>query len=235
MTVFFYFSSHNFMKQLLISLFILLMVPCLAQNKRIAYTYLALGDSYTIGEGVPASKRFPVQLIKELKKKGLKVKPAEIVATTGWTTDELTAGINEANLKANYDLVSLLIGVNNQYRGRDTAEYRMQFTELLEKAIEFGSGDPENVIVISIPDYGVTPFAKTRNPEKIAAEIAYFNNINREETQKAGVHYVNITAISKQAENDPSLLAKDELHPSAKMYFQWVNKILPVASKILKE
>jgi lysophospholipase L1-like esterase len=197
------------------------------------FTYLALGDSYTIGESVSANERFPVQLIEKLTSDGYKMKPATIVAQTGWTTDNLKSGINGATLAESYNLLTLLIGVNNQYQGRDTAEYRVQFIELLQTAIGFARKNPKNVIVVSIPDYGVTPFAAYRNTDKIGKEIDTFNQINLQETQNAGARYVDITSISRQAQSDPTLIAPDGLHPSGKMYRLWVEKIFPVAKNIL--
>jgi lysophospholipase L1-like esterase len=198
------------------------------------YTYLALGDSYTIGHGVDTDMRFPVQLAEKLTRNGFLVGSPEIVAQTGWTTDELAAAIESRELDENYDLVTLLIGVNNQFRGRDSGEYRVQFAELLQTAIGF-AGDEASVIVISIPDYGVTPFARDRNPEKIAKEIDLFNQINFEETQKTKARYINITGISRQAANNPELIASDGLHPSGEMYRLWVEAIFPVAKQILEK
>jgi lysophospholipase L1-like esterase len=197
------------------------------------YTYLALGDSYTIGESVSTDKRFPVQLSEKLTKNGLTVESTEIIAKTGWTTDELAAGIKSSELDENFDLVTLLIGVNNQFRGRDSEEYRTQFVELLQTAISF-TGDEKSVIVISIPDYGVTPFGKDRNPGKIANEIDLFNQINFEETQKTEAHYINITEISRQAASNSELIASDGLHPSGELYRLWVEGIFPLAKQILE-
>lgn len=198
------------------------------------YTYLALGDSYSIGESVSENQRFPVQLVEKLKSEDYKMHAATIVAKTGWTTDELKSGINAASLSKSYNLVTLLIGVNNQYRGRDSEEYRIQFRELLQTAIGFAQNNAKNIIVVSIPDYGVTPFAENRNPDKIENEIDIFNKINYEETQKAGAKYVDITPISREASSDQTLIAQDGLHPSGKMYGLWVQKILPIAKEILQ-
>jgi len=198
------------------------------------FTYLALGDSYTIGQSVAESERFPVQLVNKLNNNGVNVSKAEIVATTGWTTDELANGIKNTSLNESYDMVSLLIGVNNQYRGRDTAEYRTQFVDLLRTAIKFGNSNPDQVIVISIPDWGVTPFAEFRDTDKIAKEIDTFNQINRDETSNLGARYVDITSISRMAKNDPKLVANDGLHPSGEMYRLWVEEIYKVAKEILK-
>ncbi len=199
-----------------------------------AFTYLALGDSYTIGESVEQSQRFPVQLVQQLRSSGFSMNPAKIVAQTGWTTDELSNAIKNETLAKSYNLVTLLIGVNNQYRGRDADEYRIQFKTLLQTAIQFAGGDEQKVVVISIPDYGVTPFGQSRNPDKIAREIDNFNTINLQETQNMGARYVNITAISREAKNDETLVAADGLHPSGKMYKRWVEKILPEAKEILE-
>lgn len=194
--------------------------------------YLALGDSYTIGESVPEAERWPNQQAELLKTKGVSTE-VTIIARTGWTTDELWNGIQEATVEPPYDLVSLLIGVNNQYRGRDIQEYREGFVFLLNKAIEYAGGDANRVIVLSIPDWGVTPFANSRDSKKIAVEINQFNAVNEEESKKAGVHYVDVTPISREAVNDPSLIAPDGLHPSGKMYAQWAKLVLPEALKII--
>lgn len=197
------------------------------------FNYLALGDSYTIGEKVEKDERFPVQLANELNRQNYAVAQPVIIAKTGWTTDELAEGINKNKLQQQFNLVTLLIGVNNQYRGRDTAEYRVQFKELLQTAINF-TGNAKKVIVISIPDYGVTPFAENRNPKKIGEEIDWFNTINREETVKKESYYVDITGISRMAKTDKTLIASDGLHPSGKMYWLWVEKIINSAKLILE-
>ncbi len=195
--------------------------------------FLALGDSYTIGESVPPSERWPVQLTALLRAEGIKIDDPLIIATTGWTTDELSAGIDRANPQGNFDLVSLLIGVNNQYRGRDSQEYRGQFVSLLKRAVGFANGRPSRVIVLSIPDWSVAPFAAGRDRAKIAVGIDQFNAINREEAERAGAHYLDIAPISRQAAADPDLIAGDGLHPSGKMYAEWARLALPVARKAL--
>lgn len=195
--------------------------------------YFALGDSYTIGESVAESERFPNQLASMLANEGLTVE-VTIIARTGWTTDELWQGIQAQTVSPPYDMVSLLIGVNNQYRGRSLEEYREGFVFLLNKAIEYASGDVNRVIVFSIPDWGVTPFASGRDAAQIASEIDAFNQINLEETQKAGAHYVNVTPVSRKAKEDPALIAGDGLHPSGKMYAEWAKSALPIALSILK-
>jgi lysophospholipase L1-like esterase len=207
--------------------------PALAPENSMNLRYLALGDSYTIGESVDETERFPNQLAALLAGKGVTVE-VTIIARTGWTTDELWRGIQAQTVTPPYDMVSLLIGVNNQYRGRDIEEYREGFVFLLDKAIEYAGGDVKRVIVFSIPDWGVTPFAAGRDAAQIAAEIDVFNQVNLEETQKAGAHYVDVTPVSRKAKDDPSLIAGDGLHPSGRMYAEWAKLALPVALDILK-
>ncbi|MBI1951547.1 MAG: SGNH/GDSL hydrolase family protein [Acidobacteria bacterium] len=193
--------------------------------------YLALGDSYTIGEMVGAEERWPVQLAVLLRGRGVAVADPEIVARTGWTTDELMAGIDRAAPAGSFDLVSLLIGVNDQYRGRDPGEYRNQFRALLERAASYAGGEAARVIVLSIPDWGTTPFAEGRDRGRIAAEIDRFNAINREETEKRGARYVDVTPESRAAagEGAQTLIAPDGLHPSGGMYAGWARLALPQA------
>lgn len=188
--------------------------------------YFAIGDSYTIGESVTPAERFPHQLARELD-----LPEPLVVAKTGWTTDELANALNAIRVAGPYDLVTLLIGVNNQYRGRDAEQYRGEFAELLQRAVAFAGGDAKKVIVVSIPDWGVTPFAADRDRAKIATEIDRYNAVNREETAKAGARYVDITAVSRG--NDPGLVAGDGLHPSGKQYAEWVKLILPEARAAL--
>ena len=202
--------------------------------------FLALGDSYTIGESVSEEERWPNQLA-ELIKSSHQFDETQgsievtIIARTGWTTDELWNGMQEVNINPPYDFVSLLIGVNNQYRGRDVEEYRDGFIFLLNKAIEYAGEDPNRVIVLSIPDWGVTPFANGRDSKKIAVEINQFNAVNEEESKKAGVHYVNITPSSREAVTDSSLIASDGLHPSGKMYSEWAKLALPEVLRIIEK
>ena len=198
-----------------------------------AFHYLALGDSYTIGESVSEEDRWPNQLAKLLEAEGIRVE-VTIIARTGWTTAELWQGIQNNKIQPPYDLVSLLIGVNNQYRGYDINEYREQFVFLVNKAIAYASGKPKRVLVVSIPDWGVTPFASGRDRRQIAREIDEFNRVNWEETEKAGAHYIDITPISREAVMEPDLIASDGLHPSGKMYAMWSEQLLPLAREILK-
>lgn len=191
--------------------------------------FLALGDSYTIGESVAEADRWPNQLVRALRAEKTVVADPEIIAKTGWTTDELSAAIDGVKPHGPYTLVTLLIGVNNQYRGREAEQYRKEFVALLHRAIGFAGGDAKRVIVVSIPDWGATPFAEGRDRAKIGAEIDHFNAIAREEAMRAGAHFADITPVSRHASTDPTLVAPDGLHPSAKMYAKWVAVIEPEA------
>jgi lysophospholipase L1-like esterase len=192
--------------------------------------FLALGDSYTIGEGVAEAERWPVRLAALLRERGVPVGDPEIIARTGWTTDELSAAIDEADPRGPYALVSLLIGVNNQYRGRDAEQYRAEFADLLRRAAGFAGGDASRVLVLSIPDWGVTPFADGRDRPRVAAEIDVYNAIAREEAARAGARYVDVTA---QTRADPASLVSDGLHPSGRSYAEWARLALPAAAEIL--
>lgn len=194
---------------------------------------LALGDSYTIGEGVAEADRWPVRLAAMLRARGTTVAPPKIIARTGWTTDELSAAIDAARPDSAYDVVTLLIGVNNQYRGRSEEQYRTQFRALLERAITLAGGRASRVLVVSIPDWGVTPFAAGRDRSAIARAIDRFNAINRDEAARGGAHYADITPVSRRAAADASLTAADGLHPSAAMYAAWLDVIFPISLRIL--
>lgn len=206
-------------------------VPSTSEN---GFTYLALGDSYTIGESVLETERWPVQLAEKMSSEGVKVTIPTIVAKTGWTTDELNAAIDKADLAPTYDMVSLLIGVNNQYRGRPVDEFTPEFAALIDRAIGFAGGKKKNVFVVSIPDYGVTPFAKSRNPMKISMEIDEYNEASEEICKEKGVTYIDITPISREAVDKPAYIASDGLHPSSEMYMAWVDKITPIIIGKLK-
>ena len=197
--------------------------------------YLALGDSYTIGEGVGEEERYPVLLSESLKGFDIHLSEIKIIARTGWTTDELSEAIDKAELSKPWELVTLLIGVNNQYRGRSPESYRSEFVALLERSIDFAGGRKDRVIVLSIPDWGVTPFAEGRDREKIASETDAYNGINREESERAGVSWLDVTTISREAALKPELLAADGLHPSGLMYRYWVKDLLPLAFRILNK
>jgi len=192
-----------------------------------AFRYLALGDSYTIGESVEPDERWPVQLARQLENSGFSLVDVQIVARTGWTTSELAQGVDGADPVGPFDLVTLLIGVNNQFRGLGLDEYRAEFEALVDRAIGFAGGDPSRVIVVSIPDWGVTPFAAGYPSDVIATEIDAFNDVGEAGAIRAGTHWVDITAISRSGQ--PELAADDGLHPSGAQYQEWVSLILPVA------
>lgn len=204
----------------------------ISENSEKKFNYLALGDSYTIGESVGESDRFPVQLVKRLQADSINVEVPQIIATTGWTTDELLAAIKEKNIKDTFNIVTLLIGVNNQYRGRDAENYRGELKQLIDIAVKYAGGNKDNVFVLSIPDWGVTPFAEGKDRNKIAAEIDLYNKVKKEECEKAGIKYYDITEISRI--KDQSLTASDGLHPSGKMYGLWVDRIYGDIKKVFK-
>jgi lysophospholipase L1-like esterase len=197
-------------------------------------SFLALGDSYTIGEGVAEEGRWPVQLVARLREHGIAVGAPRIIATTGWTTDELSSAMDAAGLRGKFGLVTLLIGVNNQYRGRASTEYREQFLALLERATKL-AGDSRRVVVVSIPDWGVTAFAEGRDRAAIGHEIDAFNAIARDETNRGHARWVDVTAASREAGSKPEMLVDDGLHPSAKQYGLWVEQIFPQALAALRE
>ncbi len=199
-----------------------------------SYRYLALGDSYTIGESVALNKNFPNQTVALLRKEKISIEDPAIIAKTGWTTDELQEMLNRTRLQVPFDFITLLIGVNNQYRGRSADEYAVQFTQMLQQAIGFAGEKPNHVIVLSIPDWGVTPFAEGRDRAKIAREIDAFNAINEKISNQYKVHYINITAFTKEAATDKTLVTKDGLHPSVKDYGRWAEKVKEVMMKELK-
>ena len=199
-------------------------------------SYLAIGDSYTIGEAVPLEGGFPHQLTTILKDNGLDVGRPHIIAKTGWTTSELQEAIKKANLSEQFTVVTLLIGVNNQYRGESREKYRKEFKELLQTAISFTNGNKAGVFVVSIPDWGLTPYGKEsgRDIPAISLDIDAFNAINKEETLSQGVSYTDITPGSHLVVSDKELVASDGLHPSAKMYQQWAVQLAPALIKALK-
>jgi lysophospholipase L1-like esterase len=191
--------------------------------------FLALGDSYTIGEGVAAPERWPSQLAAMMRTRGVPVAEPEIVARTGWTTEELQNGVAQAAPRGPYQLVTLMIGVNNQYRGLGVDEYRTQFAALLADAVGFAGGEPKRVIVLSIPDWGVTPYANGRDRDRIASEIDLFNAVNRGEAQRVGTRYVDVTSRSRDVAADSTLVGPDGLHPTGRMYDGWASDALPQA------
>ncbi|MFC3550468.1 SGNH/GDSL hydrolase family protein [Lysobacter cavernae] len=202
-----------------------------------ALSYLALGDSYTIGEGVAVDGRWPVQLAAALHAHDIALAAPRIIATTGWTTDELAWGIDGAEPLGEWDFVSLAIGVNNQYRGRSAVDYRGEFEALLLRAIRYARGRADRVLVLSIPDWGVTPFVKTTpaQPETIATELDAFNTAAQVVCEAHGVAFVDITAASRQRGAEVDMLAEDGLHPSAAMYTLWTALALPVARDLLAQ
>ncbi len=193
------------------------------------YTYLALGDSYTIGQSVPETENFPNRVVSMMLNDAKPFSASRIIAKTGWTTDELETGIVVANtsspLNSSYDFVSLLIGVNDQYRGRTVDDYKPQFEALLKKAILYAGNKAGKVLVLSIPDWGVTPFATGRDRAQIAREIDAYNAAAKQITLQYNVHYIDITSWTREAATDNSLVAADGLHPSGKEYKRWAEKI----------
>lgn len=198
-------------------------------------SYLALGDSYTIGEGVEPEGRWPMQLAHALRAQGIPLADPRIIATTGWTTDELSAAMDAAEPLGQWDLVSLLIGVNNQYRGRDVEEYRGEFTALLQRAIALAGDRADRVLVLSIPDWGVTPFAiqSGRDRDQIARELDDYNAAACEACAARGVAFVDVAPASRARGGEDAMLADDGLHPSAAMYSQWTQLALPEAIRLL--
>lgn len=197
-------------------------------------SFLSLGDSYTIGESVSENDRWSVQLAGLLRGRGFDIENPAIIARTGWTTAELAAAIGASGNQNHYDLVSLLIGVNNQYRGQSTELYRAEFRQLVQTAIGYAANRPAHVVVLSIPDWGASPFAANRDRAAIAGQIDAFNAVAREESQKAGVAYVDITPLTRQAAGDATQFASDGLHYSGEQMKQWAEKVLPVVEGMLK-
>jgi lysophospholipase L1-like esterase len=199
--------------------------------------FLALGDSYTIGEGVGTSERWPAQLAASLRADGFGIGEPRVIARTGWTTDELLSALDAISppLELDFDLVTLLIGVNDQYRGRSTEQYRSGIQLLLARALSCAEGEPARVVIVSIPDWSVTPFALSdpRGTAVIAREIDLFNGVARAAARAEGAAFVDVTTDSRRAARDRALLANDGLHPSAAMYESWVRLLLPAARQIL--
>ena len=208
-----------------ITCFMILFSSC--KKMSLKESYLALGDSYTVGESISKKHTWPKQLVDSLKKRNIFLSEPRIIAKTGWTTDELKKAINDSSLDYPYDWVSLLIGVNNQYRGRDLDEFKLQFESLLLEAIAFSGNRKERVFVISIPDWGSMPFAKDRDPNKIAIEIDNFNQIIYEVCAFENIKFIDITPITRNIYSNPNWIANDSLHPSKEQYSKWVEKIIP--------
>ena len=215
-------------KKRLLFFYILLFVWHSCQTNNELQSYLALGDGYTIGESVPENQRWPLQLTKLLSEKNIHISLPRIIAKTGWTAHELKTEINNSKLDYPYDWVSLLIGVNNQYQGKSIKEFKKHFEILLSDAITFTGNNKEQVFVVSIPDWGVMPFSKNLDKEKIAKEIDDFNQVIYEVCVFKGVDFVDITPISRSAKNRKDFIAKDSLYPSGVQYTAWVQKIIPL-------
>ncbi|MGN6513040.1 MAG: SGNH/GDSL hydrolase family protein [Lysobacteraceae bacterium] len=202
-----------------------------------ALSYLALGDSYTIGEGVPEDARWPVQLARALRRQRIPLADPRVIATTGWTTGELAAALDAAEPLGSWDFVSLLVGVNNQYRGRPVEEYARGFGALLLRAIGYAGGHAGRVLVLSIPDWGVTPYAvaEGRDQDRIASEIDAYNGAARALCKLHEVAFVDVAPVSRALGGARSMLADDGLHPSAAMYAEWTELALPVARRLLAD
>lgn len=197
-------------------------------------TYLALGDSYTIGQGVAATERYPVQTQRWLIGNGIKMKPPVIIATTGWTTINLSDAIKTQLNQETFDVVSLLIGVNDQYQRLGLDGYRDRFSILLKRAIQLAGNRPSRVFVLSIPDYSVTPFARNSDVATIRREIDDYNRANKEIALLNNCHYLDITPSTREASGDPALVASDGLHPSAKEYKKWAERLAPMMKAVLE-
>lgn len=197
-------------------------------------TYLALGDSYTIGESVEPDARWPIQLFQRILNRGFEAETPEIIAQTGWTTDELQGAVENRNLNQTFDLVSLLIGVNNQYRGRCVKEFGEQVEQLIDTAVRLSQAREDGVMVLSIPDWGCTPFAKDRDQAKIGLEIDEYNREKKDRCRQAGVTWVDITDLTRNVRDNPELTAEDGLHPSKVLYGQWVDRVWPVLTSRLE-
>jgi lysophospholipase L1-like esterase len=196
-------------------------------------SYLALGDSYTIGQSVDSEDRFPAQTAAILRQQNINIVPLQYIATTGWTTTNLANAITSVNPKGSFDVVSLLIGVNDQFQGRNIDDYGGHFLQLLQTAIQLAGNKPNHVFVLSIPDYGVTPFGG--NNAAISQQIDAYNAINKQLTQSVtGVNYIDITPASRLATTDKTLIAIDGLHPSGKQYKLWVEQLAPQMAAVLK-
>jgi lysophospholipase L1-like esterase len=216
------------MQRSILFLFLITFHFAMSQEKKI--NYLALGDSYTIGESVSEADRWPNQLAKALSEKGYTIEKPRIIATTGWRTDNLKNAMTIAQLKPEYNLVSLLIGVNNQYQHKPVDQFAKEFEGLLDAAVQLAGGKKENVFVVSIPDYGYTPFGKPKQAE-ISKALDEFNDVSKKIAERLNVKYIYITDISREGLDKPELVAEDKLHPSGKMYSLWVERIVQQLGK----
>ncbi len=237
---------HFFIKTLLAPVLVFTLVitsSCQKQNNMIPentnkdatqLSYLALGDSYTIGQSVASNERFPFYLTSLLRQQDIKLQDPDYIATTGWTTKDLQNAIAARGSFGPYDLVTLLIGVNDQYQHLDTAGYRIRFTQLLDKAIALAGNRPSRVFVLSIPDYSATPFVAAGNKKKVSEEVTAFNAINKEITLGRNISYTDVSPASRAAATDASLVASDGLHYSGKEHKIWAELVAPAIIKILK-
>ena len=196
------------------------------KNDSTSISWLALGDSYTIGQGVNTAERFPAQTLELLKSRSIKTAQLTYVATTGWTSGELDKSISQQNL-AYYDFVTVLIGVNDQFQGVDTSTYSKNFKSILNRAIQATRGESQHVLVMSIPDYSLTPEGKKLDTTKIKREIDLFNTLNKKVAKDFKCQYLDITVLGREAKSNPTWVAKDGLHPSAVAYKNWANRIFP--------
>lgn len=196
--------------------------------------FLALGDSYTIGEGVPQEDRWPNLLVRLLGLEGLHISDLQLIAQTAWTADELSDAIDEARPQGPFDLVTLMVGVNDQYRSRPVAVFAPEYERLLRRAVGFAGGKERRVIAISIPDWGATPFAKGRDRSLIGREIDAYNECSRELAGRAGVTWLDVTPSSRATLSEPALVTADGLHPSAEMYARWAALIAAPAIAALR-
>ena len=210
---------------LLTFVFSFLILSC--EKQQLKESYLALGDSYTIGEAVSENERWPVQLVEALEGKNRILDSTKIIAQTGWTTTDLKMGIDNAILDFPYDWVSLLIGVNNQYQGKSISNFKEEFEQLLSQALLFAGNKKDRIFVVSIPDWGEMPFAKNLDREKIATEIDNFNQVIYEICAQKEIAFIDITQLSRTVEAHPEFVASDGLHPSGVQYTQWVKEIIP--------
>jgi len=224
-------------KKILIIISVLSLFGCKVSQQKPAskdkLNYLALGDSYTIGESVEEDGRWPVQLVKELNEDNFSFNPPKIIAQTGWRTDDLLQAMKNEPAKGQYDLVSVLIGVNNQYQNKELEQYKNELKKILENAILYAKSGNENVFMLSIPNYGVTPFGLTSGKENIGEELKEYDKIAQEICASLKIPFYNITDISLEAETNKTLVANDGLHPSEEMYRRWVVRILPQVKALL--
>jgi len=223
---------RTFSQPVLLLIFLFYGLNSLGQKDSL--TFLALGDSYTVGTSEIYQNSWPVQLKKKLQNKKILLKKPQIIAGAGWTTEKLLEQLELKKLSPSFNLVSLQIGVNNQYRNQKMSRFQNEFSLLLEKSVALANNDTSRVFVLSIPDWGITPFARLKDNVKISKEIKAYNAIIKKKSEERGVLYIDVTKSSREALYDNSLIAKDSLHPSRKMYKSWVRKIVKELNKNFK-